>query len=98
MSPYLQARVRELKTKWYSTKCFTRSATPNKTKSLHALEWIQAGEVVARFTGSVSIENHFIRATNEGDATCVVDEHKQVIAICDLPPEAEVTLNYHGKL
>jgi len=98
MSPYLQARVRELKTKWYSTKCFTRSATPTKTKSLHALEWIQAGEVVARFTGPISVENHFIRAANEEEATCVVDEHKQVIALCDLPPEAELTLNYHGKL
>lgn len=98
MSPYLQARVRELKTKWYSTKCFTRSATPTKAKSLHALEWIQAGEIVARFSGLVSSENHFIRAATEEDATCIVDEDKQVIAICDLPPEAEITLNYHGKL
>jgi hypothetical protein len=98
MSPYLQARVRELKTKWYSTKCFTRSPTSNKTKSLHALDWIQAGEIVARFSGSVSTENHFIRAADEGEATCIVDEHKQVIALCDLPPEAEITLNYHGTL
>ena len=98
MSPYLQARVRELKTKWYSTKCFTRSATPTKTKSLHALDWIQAGEIVARFSGPVSSENHFIRAAADGEETCIVDEYKQVIAICDLPPEAEITLNYHGKL
>lgn len=98
MSPYLRARVRELKTKWYSTKCFTRSATNEKTKSLHALEWISAGEIVARFSGPVFEENHFIRQTDENDATCIVDEHKQVIAICDLPPEAEITLNYHGKL
>jgi hypothetical protein len=98
MSPYLQSRVRELKTKWYSTKCFTRSATPNKLKSLHALEWIQAGEIVARFTGLVASDNHFIRAANEDEATCMVDEHKQVIAVVDLPPEAEITLNYHGKL
>lgn len=98
MSPYLQSRVRELKTKWYSSKCFTRSATPNKTKSLHALEWIHTGEVVARFSGSISAENHFIRAAEEGEATCTVDEHKQIIALCDLPPEAELTLNYHGKL
>ncbi len=98
MSPYLQSRVRELKTKWYSSKCFTRSATPTKTKSLHALEWIPAGEVVARFTGPIAVENHFIREVSEGEATCMVDEHKQVIAVCDLPPEAEITLNYHGKL
>jgi len=98
MTPYLKSRVRELKTKWYSTKCFTRSATPNKMKSLHALEWIPAGEVVAKFTGSVAIENHFIRAANEGEATCIVDEYKQVITLCDLPPEGEITLNYHGKL
>ena len=65
---------------------------------LHALEWIHAGEVVARFSGAITPENHFIRAANETDATCVVDEYKQVIALCDLPPEAEITLNYHGKL
>ncbi|UJR28881.1 hypothetical protein I4U23_010101 [Adineta vaga] len=98
MSPYLQSRVRELKTKWYATKCFTRSATPIKTKSLHALEWIHAGEVVARFCGAITPENHFIRAVDEAEATCIIDEHKQVIAVCDLPPEAEITLNYHGKL
>jgi hypothetical protein len=98
MSPYLQARVRELKTKWYSTKCFTRSATTNKNKSLHALEWIQAGEVVARFSGLVNVDNHFIGEANEEEATCVVDEYEQVIAVCDLPPETEITLNYHGKL
>lgn len=98
MSPYLQSRVRELKTKWYSTKCFTRSATSSKQKSLHALEWIGAGEIVAKFTGSIKPENHFIREANENDATCIVDENKQVIAICNLPPEAEITLNYHGTL
>ena len=98
MSPYLRARVRELKTRWYSTKCFTRSATAEKSKSLHALEWIQSGEVVARFAGPISPENHFIRAASENEATCILDEQKQVIAICDLPPEAEITLNYHGKL
>jgi len=98
MSPYLRSRVRELKTKWYSTKCFTRSATPNKTKSLHALEWIQAGDIVARFSGPITPENHFISAATEDEATCIIDEHKQVIAVCDLPPEAEITLNYHGKL
>ncbi|CAF1515835.1 unnamed protein product, partial [Adineta steineri] len=98
MSPYLQSRVRELKTKWYSGKCFTRSETPVKTKSLHALEWIQAGEIVARFSGVVQPDNHFIRSVNEEEATCVLDDNKQVIAVCDLPPEAEITLNYHGKL
>ena len=98
MSPYLRARVRELKTKWYSSKCFTRSATSEKNKSLHALEWIQAGEIVARFIGPVSADNHFIRGVDEAEATCMVDEDKQVIALCDLPAEAEITLNYHGKL
>jgi hypothetical protein len=98
MSPYLRARVRELKNQWYSTKCYTRSANNEKSKSLHALEWISIGEIVARFTGSVSIDNHFIRCADELDATCFVDEHKQVIALCNLPPEAEITLNYHGKL
>ena len=98
MSPYLRARVRELKTKWYSTKCFTRSATQDKSKSLHALDWIQAGEIVARFCGVPAPGNHFIREVNDAEATCTLDEHRQVIALCDLPPEAEITLNYHGKL
>jgi hypothetical protein len=98
MSPYLQARVRELKTKWYSSKCFTRSATSEKSKSLHALEWIHAGEIVARFSGPISPENHFIREALDGEATCAIDEDKQVVAICDLPAEAEITLNYHGTL
>ncbi|CAF2409376.1 unnamed protein product [Rotaria sp. Silwood2] len=98
MSSYLQTRVRELKTKWYSTKCFTRSATDEKRKSLHVLEWIQAGEIVARFSGPVHIDNHFIRNVNKFEATCMIDEHKQVIALYDLPPESEITLNYHGKL
>lgn len=98
MSPYLRSRVRELKTKWYSPKCFTRSATMEKNKTLHALEWIEAGEIVARFHGPVIVENHFIRAVTENEANCIVDEDKQVIALCDLPPESEVTLFYHGKL
>ncbi|CAF0984093.1 unnamed protein product [Rotaria sp. Silwood1] len=98
MSSYLQTRVRELKTKWYSTKCFTHSATDEKRKSLHALEWIEAGEIVARFSGPVNIDNHFIRDVNKFEATCMIDEHKQVIALYNLPPESEITLNYHGKL
>lgn len=98
MSSYLQTRVRELKTKWYSTKCFTRAATDEKQKSLHALEWIRAGEIVARFSGPVNVDNHFIREANEATATCMIDEYKQVIALCNLPPQSEITLNYHGKL
>ncbi|CAM4912996.1 unnamed protein product [Rotaria socialis] len=98
MSPYLQRRVRELKTKWYSTKCFTRSATDEKRKSLHALEWIQAGEIVARFSGPIDIDNHFIAKASKSEATCMVDAHKQVISLYDLPPQSEITLNYHGKL
>lgn len=98
MSPYLQRRVRELKTKWYSTKCFTRSATDEKRKSLHTADWVCAGEVVARFSGPVDVDNHFIRKVKKSAANCIVDGQKQVIALYDLPPQSEITLCYHGKL
>ena len=96
MSPYLKTRINELKSKWYSTKCFTRSATPTKMKSLHALEQIKAGEVVARFSDSVAPENHFIRQAKKNKATCFVDDDRRVIALHDMSSEEEITLNYHG--
>ncbi|CAF4473953.1 unnamed protein product, partial [Didymodactylos carnosus] len=96
MSPYVQQRIRELKSKWYSGKCFTRTTSDPKIHSLHALERIAAGEIVAKFSGPIAVESHFIQHSDV--PTCFVNHKKEVIAFAALPYEAEITLNYNKVL
>jgi hypothetical protein len=105
MTPYLKQKVIDNKEKWCSSNCYVKrfplegvNAAANIEewpKGLCALREIKEGELVAVFAGQVADENHFLR--NSLNPNCHV-VGRDVFANKDIPPEAELTLYYHGVL
>lgn len=95
MTEFVQQRVKELRSHWYSGKCYTRSMHFDVARRLYTRVPIREGEKVACFSYEIAPKNHFIRPVEDDELpTAVLKENGDVIAICNMPAETEITLDF----
>ncbi len=100
-SDYVQKRIIELRTKWFSSECklknYSKSVQPNlpqnRKTGLTALKEIKKNELVAVFSDASNIkpEANFMRHNNK--PTCYL-LGTNVFTLDDVKPNTELTLNY----
>lgn len=95
---YVKRKIDELKTKWYSSRCYLKYYYPSghandRQLGLTALQKIRKDDLVALYQeGSPVAENsHYIRHSD--DPTCYL-ENNEVYAARDIEPQTELTLKF----
>ena len=94
---YIQRKIDELETKWFSTRCYLKNYSNEKQELyLTSLKTIEKNELVARFSASLKSPNsHYIRHDSI-HPTCYL-EGNEVFAIDCIQPNTELTLNFNGE-
>jgi SET domain-containing protein len=100
MTDYLRQKVRDMRERWYTKKCYVKRYPPEIEKpieewqkGLYTLDPIKKGELVAVYSqGHVALDKHFIRHSEI--PSCYLNG-LEVYASVDLPPETEITLNFN---
>ena len=105
MTPYLKQKAIDMKTRWYSQKCYVKRFPSEYSDDVE--EWetglvstthVQKGELVASFASVEDVKEgkHFIKNSTEKPNCQLIGT--DVYANEDLLPETELTLYYHGIL
>lgn len=91
---YIKKRIDELKTKWFSSRCYIKYCDKEKTqKGLFALKKIAKNELVAIYSQDVINEkSHYLR--HNDNPTCYIDGN-EVFALINIEPETELTLKFN---
>ena len=94
-SNYVKKRIDELKTKWFSTKCYLKfyKDEKNRVLALTSLEKIKKDELVAVFADDNKIgpAHHYIRYSR--NPTCYLVEN-EVFVSKDVEANTELTLEF----
>ena len=95
--PFMQRKIDELKTKWYSSRCFLKYYINEDQKrglGLTSLKMIAKHDMVALFfdLNNISTESHYIRHSE--NPTCYLLDNK-VYASNDIDPLIELTINFN---
>lgn len=96
---YVQRKIDELKTKWYSSRCYLKrySSNPNEKAStdcalgLTSLYKIRKNELVAKYSSDIKPESHNIRHSDT--PTCYLAGN-EVYTLADVEPETELTIKF----
>lgn len=93
---YVKKRIDELKTKWFSSRCFVKrfiSSDKNTELGLSALKKIRKDDLVAIYSdkNNITPSAHYIR--HSSTPTCYRVDN-EVFAASDIEPETELTLNF----
>jgi hypothetical protein len=86
----VKKRIDELRTKWFSSRCFLKFYEENKL-GLTSLLAIKKNELVAKYSTDVKESSHYIRQSVE--PTCFLDGD-EVYAIRDLEPNTELCIDF----
>jgi hypothetical protein len=95
---YIRRKIDELKTKWYSSRCYLRYYNDNKDGKkilgLTTMEKVEKDEMVALFSDSNQITeaSHYLRNSNQPN--CYVLSNGEVYAAKDLEPSNELTIDF----
>lgn len=94
---YVKRKIDELKTKWYSSRCYLKyysdkSTNGDRSLGLTTLRQIRKDDLVAIFSGKIAPDQHNIRHSE--NPTCYL-EGNEVFASASYGPEVELTINYN---
>ena len=96
---FVKSKIEELKTKWFSARCYIKQMKPAEGSnprelSLTAFKKIRKDDLVAIFSdkSNISPSAHYIR--HNDNPTCYLADN-EVYALECLEPETELTLNYN---
>lgn len=90
---YVKRKIDELKTKWYSSRCYLKYYAQGEEKvlGLTTLRKIGKDDLVAIFSDEVAPDQHNIRHSDK--PTCYVEDN-HVYASANYEPDVELTINY----
>lgn len=93
-SPFMQKRIDELRTKWYSSNCHVKRYNQKTELGLTALKAIEKDELIAvyRDTNDINEKSHFIR--HNENPTCYLGDDGKVYALNNIEPDTELTLKF----
>jgi hypothetical protein len=94
---YVKRRIDELKSKWFSSRCFLKlyqTDSNGRELALTALNKIKKDDLVALFADKENItpNAHYIRHSET--PTCYLSDN-EVFASTNIEPETELTINYN---
>lgn len=99
---YVKSRIDDLKTRWFSKRCYLRrdkSIITEEYKAgklvLSTLETVRKDELVAKFNqdDAVKENSHYIQHSETPN--CYLTQEREVRAIADLNPETDLTLDFY---
>lgn len=94
---FVKRKIDELKTKWFSSRCYLKyygDSEETRVLALTSLRQIRKDDLVAQFSGEIRPDTHYIRHSDA--PTCYLEDN-QVFAKTNIEPETELTLNYNLK-
>jgi SET domain-containing protein len=99
---FVKNKIDELKTKWFSSRCYPKHLPIQSQESsgrelgLAALRKIRKDDLVAIYSdpSNINREAHYLRHSE--NPTCYL-EGNEVFALTDVEPETELTLNFNSK-
>jgi len=88
---YVQRKIDELQTKWYSANCFVKRAKNEGAFFLASLKPIVKDEMVAAYSGKVEENEHFVRHSETPNCFLVGNE---VFALSNIEANTPLTVNF----
>jgi SET domain-containing protein len=108
---FVKTKIDELKTKWFSSRCYPKhypvqrqqsqqqqqdSTSPEKELGLAALRMIRKDDLVAIYSDKSNISRSAHYLRHSETPTCYLEDN-EVFARTDIEPETELTLNFNSQ-